>query len=345
MSTGTARSSCSSASSGAIVLAVGHHVLNLTLDGRPVSAGPVEQQWVSRAGNALAYLVKVVLVLATGTAYVQCSPSSTPGTISVVSASTSEPKTITVPQREYGKTSYGVAMATTTNVTVFYGVDGFFGPAISCSAAGVEVTTRLTDLVLPYHQQKQVLLMYDAWVPRPATATSPNETPLVDGMLVVDPDRNSNLRILDQISSDAARIYYSIAPDVTMQATMTASIHVIECGSAMCILVAMIAISKMDAVYSNSFSTVVRVSRNQPRLNTVICDDHDHSGAQPLPKRVADAYMWIGREDIVSRGIGRGRVATADIWDSDTEESRSWWRKRRAMDLERPLLLASWLNG
>ncbi|KIW79748.1 hypothetical protein Z517_06362 [Fonsecaea pedrosoi CBS 271.37] len=176
----------------------------------------------------------------------------TPGTISVVSASTSEPKTITVPQREYGKTSYGAAVAATTNDTVFYRgardlvgisgwgrishqleldlVDGFFGPAISCSAAGVEVTTRLTDLVLPYQQQKQVLLRYDAWVPRPATATSPNETLLVDGMLVVDPDGNSNLRILDQISPDAARIYYSIAPDVTTRATMTASIHVIECA-------------------------------------------------------------------------------------------------------------------
>ncbi|OAL33093.1 hypothetical protein AYO20_07575 [Fonsecaea nubica] len=564
---------------GAIALAVGHHILSLTLDGRPVSAVPVEQQWVSRAANALAYLVKVLLVLATGTAQfdamfgvldnvfefhhlgfwmrrpvllvvvvvlwlIPLVAIITPGTISVVSASTSEPKTISVPQREYGKTSYGAAVTATTNDTVFYGGArsylkgptlttlteteilsvsvggdafptnsnltwsmGFFGPAISCSAAGVEVTTRLTDLILPYQQQKQVSLMYDAWVPRPATATSPNDTLLVDGMLVVDPDRNSNLRILDQISPDAARIFYSIAPDVMRQATMTAPIHVIECalynaswhldfdvrntgeqvltptlqfenwmpgwssiqpaltastetnvildyaglmetfgaitsghldypndptlpfeqtslaletspvlfndafpdpfndaamvqlqrtlqtlfqnmtlsaryamlprqdlrgdastwtfvnvnatstfsrnvysynsrdlvvaytlaigGSAICMLVAMLAISKMDAVYSNSFSTVVRVSRNQPRLDTVIRDDHDRSGAQPLPKRVADAYMWIGREDIVGRGIGRGRVATADTWDSEREESRSWWGKRRAMDLEK----------
>ena len=56
---------------GAVLFAVGHHILNLKLDGKAVGDIAVDQQWISRAGNALAYIVKVLLVLATGTAYFQ----------------------------------------------------------------------------------------------------------------------------------------------------------------------------------------------------------------------------------------------------------------------------------
>jgi hypothetical protein len=56
----------------AILCAVGHHILNLRLHGKPVEELSINQQWVARSGNALAYMVKVLLVLATGTAYCQC---------------------------------------------------------------------------------------------------------------------------------------------------------------------------------------------------------------------------------------------------------------------------------
>ncbi|KIX94157.1 uncharacterized protein Z520_10183 [Fonsecaea multimorphosa CBS 102226] len=570
---------------GAITSAIGHHVLNLKLQGRAVAAVSVDQQWIFRAGNALAYLVKVLLVLAASTAYFQrvwhhargrsmklsqfdymfgaldnilelrhlafwvrrpvlllavaivwlipLVAIITPGTISVVSASATEPSTISVQQREYGKGSYG-APVIADNGTVFYGGArsylkgptlatlfeteilsvgtfptnltwsmGFFGPAVSCSTAGAEVTLQLTNIILPYQKRNQTSLMFDAWIPRPAASS--NDT-LVDGMLVLDPDQNSNLRILDQTSPDAAKIYYSIAPDVATQATMANPIYVIECAlynaswnldfdvrrtgeqiltptlkfenwmpgwssikpaltaspetstildyaglmetfgaitsghldypndpllqyeqtslaletspilfndafpdpfddsamiqlqrtfetlfqnmtlsaryavlprddlrgdasdltfvkvnatstfsrnvysydsrdliiayslaigsSAICILLAMLAISSMGAVYSNSFSTAVRASRGQSHLDAVIQDDHDRSGAQPLPKRIADAYIWIGREHTVGTGIGRGRVATEDTLDSQ-KERRSWWGKEQVMDLEK----------
>ena len=49
-------------------------------------------------------------------------------------------------------------------------------------------------------------------------------------MLVLDPDLNNNLRVLDQISPDAARIYCSLAPDAETQATMSNPIYVISCA-------------------------------------------------------------------------------------------------------------------
>jgi hypothetical protein len=57
---------------GAIFFAVGHHVLNLCLQGKVTTEFPIDQQWISRGENAVAYTVKLLLVLATGTAYVQC---------------------------------------------------------------------------------------------------------------------------------------------------------------------------------------------------------------------------------------------------------------------------------
>lgn len=108
-------------------------------------------------------------------------------------------------------------------------------------------------------------------------------------------------------------------------------------GSAACILLAMLAIRDMGAVYSNSFSTAVRVTRSQNRLDNVIQDDRDRSGAQPLPKRVADAYIWIGREQKVGMGMGRGRVGTDESAASSRREGRSWawWEEEKKMDLEK----------
>lgn len=57
---------------GAIILAIGHHILNLQLEGKAITEFILDQQWVSRSGNAIAYLVKLLLVLATGTSYFQC---------------------------------------------------------------------------------------------------------------------------------------------------------------------------------------------------------------------------------------------------------------------------------
>ena len=56
---------------GAVLLAIAHHVLNFKLHGKEITELAWDQQWISRAGNALAYVVKVLLVLATGTAYFQ----------------------------------------------------------------------------------------------------------------------------------------------------------------------------------------------------------------------------------------------------------------------------------
>ncbi|ETI24513.1 hypothetical protein G647_03882 [Cladophialophora carrionii CBS 160.54] len=570
----------------AILFAVAHHILNLKLDGREVTELAVDQQWISRAGNALAYVVKVLLLLATGTAYFQRvwhhargKPTklsqfdslfgvqdsifefrhvkfwlrrpvlllvamvlwliplvaiTTPGTLSVVSASVSQPRNVSVQQREYGKSSYAAAVQA-DNGTVFYGgarsyLKGptlamlvetkalsvgsfstnltwsmeFHGPAISCSKAGPEVTSQLTDMILPYQKANKTSLMYDAWVPRPSS--SPNQA-LVDGMLVLDPDVNSNLRMLDQISPDAARIYYSLAPDAPTQATMANPIYVISCalynatwsldfdvrstgeqllkptlrfenwmpgwssitpaltpgthtntildyaglvetfgaitsgrldypddetlpftqtslaletspvlfndafpdpfndaamvtlartfealfqnmtlsaryavlprqelrddasdwsfvnvaatstfsrnvyrydsrdliiaytlaivGSALCVLAAMLAIRDMGAVYSNVFSTAVRVTRSQDRLDTVIRDDHDRSGAQPLPPKIANAYIWVAKENKVGIGVGRGRVDTDESLASQKELRRSWWGREQEMDLEK----------
>ena len=458
----------------------------------------------------------------------------TPGTLSVVSAPTSELKSISVQQRGYGNSSYAAAV-NADNGTVFYGgarsyLKGpalamlvetevlsvgtfptnltwsmdFFGPALSCSKAGAEVTQRLTDMIQPYQEANQTSLMYDVWVPKPTS--SGNDT-LVDGMLVLDPNDNTNLRMLDQTSPDVARLYYSLAPDISTQATMANPIYVIECalynaswqlafdvrntggqyliptlkfenwmpgwssigppltpgihtntvldyaglmetfgaitsgrldypndpnlpftqtslaletspilfndafpdpfndaamnhlqrtfeklfqnmtlsaryailpqqdlrddasdwsfidvnatstfsrnvflydsrdliiaytlaivGTGLCILLALLAIRDMGAAYSNNFSTVVRVTRNQSRLDDVIQDDHDRSGAEPLPQKIANAYIWIGREHKVGLGMGRGRVETKDSIESLSKERRSWWGQEQVMDLEK----------
>ncbi|KAJ9500063.1 hypothetical protein H2202_004454 [Exophiala xenobiotica] len=563
---------------GAVVLATGHHIFNSYLDGVPVAQFALGQQRVSRVENATAYVVKLLLVLTTSTAYFQsvwhharCRPTKigqfdtmfgaldnifelghlgfwlrrpvlvasvmivwlipliaivTPGTLSVRSASVSEPQTISVQQREYGRSLYGAAVQA-DNGTVFYGgarsyLKGptlatfaeteilsvgrvstnltypmdFFGPALSCTKAGQQVTAQSAETISQFEQVNQTSLVYDVWIPKP-NATS-NAT-LVDGDLILDSDDNRKLRILDQTSPDAAKIYYSLESldggtgTGTDQQTgaSSSSLYVIQCalynaswnvafdvrqtgeqtltpslsfvdwmpgwssittppltagsthtnsildyaglletfgsitsgqmkvpddenlpftqtslaleispvffadvmpptttatpttafeqeamirlqrtlevlfenmtlsaryavlpaqdlrgdtallstvqvnatstfsrnvyrydarglvvayalaivGSAACLVVAMLAVRDMRAVYANNFSTVVRVASGQRRcLDQVIVDEGDRSGAEPLPKRVADAYIWVGREEgEVGMGMGMGK--------------------------------------
>jgi hypothetical protein len=183
----------------------------------------------------------------------------TPGTLSVVSASISEPKVISVQQRDFGKSLYAAAVQA-DNGTVFYGgarsyLKGptlatlveteilsvgapstnltysmaFYGPAISCSKADPQATTQLSGIVTEFQASNQTSLLYDAWVPKP-NATS-NET-LVDGSIVLDSDSSRNLRILDQTSPDSAKIYYSLAPVAPEHTNTTTAdtIYVIECA-------------------------------------------------------------------------------------------------------------------
>ncbi|KAF2261484.1 hypothetical protein CC78DRAFT_608283 [Lojkania enalia] len=55
---------------GGIVFSILHHVFNASLHGQSV-LDDNEQQWVQRAGTAIAFLVKLLFTTATGTAYTQ----------------------------------------------------------------------------------------------------------------------------------------------------------------------------------------------------------------------------------------------------------------------------------
>lgn len=52
-------------------VAVAHHLMGLSLDKRPVDQVPVSQGWIARFSSALAFLVKMALATAVGTAYIQ----------------------------------------------------------------------------------------------------------------------------------------------------------------------------------------------------------------------------------------------------------------------------------
>jgi len=56
---------------GGCILAILHHVLNSLLDGTAIADNVLSQQWIIRANNAIALMVKFLLVLATSIAYVQ----------------------------------------------------------------------------------------------------------------------------------------------------------------------------------------------------------------------------------------------------------------------------------
>jgi hypothetical protein len=53
-----------------VVSAVGHHVLYSHYDGR-IATDVATQKYIINAGTGLAFLVKMFLAIATGTAYVQ----------------------------------------------------------------------------------------------------------------------------------------------------------------------------------------------------------------------------------------------------------------------------------
>jgi hypothetical protein len=55
----------------AIISAVSHHVLYSSLDGRAIT-DDFEQQVVTSAGSALAFLVKVLLAISSSLAFIQC---------------------------------------------------------------------------------------------------------------------------------------------------------------------------------------------------------------------------------------------------------------------------------
>jgi hypothetical protein len=120
----------------------------------------------------------------------------------VRSASVSEPQTISVQQREYGKSLYGAAVQA-DNGTVFYGgarsyLKGptlatfaeseilsvgtvstnltysmdFFGSALSCTKAGQQVTAQLAETISQFEQVNQTSLVYDVWIPKPNSTSS-----------------------------------------------------------------------------------------------------------------------------------------------------------------------------
>jgi len=55
----------------AIILAVGHHYMGLSLADKPIDDTPISQAWIFRFSAALAFLVKTALTVGVGTAYVQ----------------------------------------------------------------------------------------------------------------------------------------------------------------------------------------------------------------------------------------------------------------------------------
>lgn len=325
----------------AVFCAVGHHVLNLFIHGKAVETLPVDQQWVVRGGIALAYMVKVLLVLATGIAYCQCvwqkarqrptkiehfdilfgamdnilelrrlrfwlrrpilgvtilviwydilqSISScifllpvktllstsdlshrlrrhrlsplvaiiTPGTLSVIDKATSEPALVSVQQRQYGSGLYaativaengtafyggarsylkGPALATLAETEILsvgsypsnmtYSLD-FHGPAVKCTKAGDQITSRLASIIVQYQDSNKTTVVFDTWVPKP-DGTS-NDT-VVDHSIIQDSDKNRDLRILDQTSHDASTIYYSIGPLPSTETPTDTPIYVIQC--------------------------------------------------------------------------------------------------------------------
>ncbi len=83
----------------------------------------------------------------------------------------------------------------------------FYGPALSCTKAGQQVTAQLTETISEFEQVNQTSLVYDVWIPKP---NSTSNATLVDSDLILDSDVKRSLRVLDQTSPDAATIYYSL---------------------------------------------------------------------------------------------------------------------------------------
>lgn len=458
----------------------------------------------------------------------------TPGTLSVVDQPITKPAIISVQQREYGRGLYAASIIADNGSAIYGGARSylkgpmmaslveteilsvgssatnltysleFYGPAVKCTKAGDQLTANLASIIAQYQSTNKSTVVFDTWVPKPDGNS--NQT-IVDGAIVLDSDKNRDLRILDQTSTDAATIYYSLAPPPSPDTSPDTPIYVIQCSlynaswsldfdvrstgeqsltpsiefenwmpgwssinpplknstetdtildyaglmetfgaitsgrlevpddpnlpfvqtsigletspilfadatpapftdaamitlqrtleetftnmtlsaryavlprqdlrgdtpllsfvdvdasstftrnvydyksrdliisytlavvlSTVCMLLAVHAIRDMGAVYSNNFSTAVRVTRGQTRLDHLIVDEYDRSGAEPLPKRVADAYIWVGKEQKMGMGIGRGRVGTETSVHSE-KATRKWWGREKVMDLETP---------
>ncbi|OAP56246.1 hypothetical protein AYL99_09425 [Fonsecaea erecta] len=61
-----------------------------------------------------------------------------------------------------------------------------------------------------------------------------------------------------------------------------------------CVLLGVQALLHNGASYTNSFSTIVRVTRD-PALSRLIADEGDLQGAEPAPEHVRRTEVWLGR--------------------------------------------------
>jgi hypothetical protein len=60
------------------------------------------------------------------------------------------------------------------------------------------------------------------------------------------------------------------------------------------VLLGVHALLRNGASYTNSFSTIVRVTRD-PALSRLIADEGDLQGAEPVPKHIRRAEVRLGR--------------------------------------------------
>jgi hypothetical protein len=71
--------------------------------------------------------------------------------------------------------------------------------------------------------------------------------------------------------------------------------------ASICILLGVHALLHNRASYTNSFSTIVRVTRD-PLLSSLIADEGDLQGAEPVPEHIRKAEVRLGRCEKTSPG-------------------------------------------
>jgi hypothetical protein len=74
-----------------------------------------------------------------------------------------------------------------------------------------------------------------------------------------------------------------------------------------CVLLGVYALLRNGASYTNSFSTIVRVTRD-PVLSSLIDDEGDLQGAEPVPKHIRRTKVQLGRHAKL------GSLSTASSW-------------------------------
>ena len=74
-----------------------------------------------------------------------------------------------------------------------------------------------------------------------------------------------------------------------------------------CILMGVHALLLNGASYTNSFSTIVRVTRD-PALSRLIVDEGGLQGAEPVPKHVRRVVLRLGRSAKVSPSYTPGWI-------------------------------------